>query len=50
MARSQALLQSGAPSVDVAILNVDWGVTASWDDTGLNDAGYSYQVRIKNPS
>ncbi|KAL3482822.1 hypothetical protein BJX62DRAFT_245495 [Aspergillus germanicus] len=43
MARSQALLQSGAPSVDVAILNVKWGVTASWDDTGLNDAGYSYQ-------
>ncbi|KAJ0423291.1 hypothetical protein BJY00DRAFT_321945 [Aspergillus carlsbadensis] len=43
MARSQALLQSGAPSVDVAVLNVDWGVSASWDDPGLNDAGYSYQ-------
>ncbi|KAL2812327.1 hypothetical protein BJX63DRAFT_421888 [Aspergillus granulosus] len=43
MARSQAILQSGSPSVDVAILNMDWGVTATWDDTGLNDAGYSYQ-------
>ena len=44
MAHSQALLQRGSPSVDVAILNLDWGVTASWDDNGLNDAGYSYQV------
>ncbi|KAL4875688.1 hypothetical protein BJY04DRAFT_232294 [Aspergillus karnatakaensis] len=43
LARSQAILQSGSPSVDVAILNLDWGVTASWHDMGLNDAGYSYQ-------
>ncbi|KAL4948111.1 hypothetical protein BDW69DRAFT_203797 [Aspergillus filifer] len=43
MARSQALMQSGSPSVDIAILNLDWGVTATWDDSGLNDAGYSYQ-------
>ncbi|KAL3459661.1 hypothetical protein BJX64DRAFT_301114 [Aspergillus heterothallicus] len=43
MARSQALLQSGRPSVDVAVLNLDWGVTAAWEDVGLNDAGYSYQ-------
>ena len=45
MARAQALLQSGAPSVDFAILNTDWGVEATWADTGLTDAGYSYQVR-----
>ncbi|KAL4925286.1 uncharacterized protein BDV17DRAFT_300448 [Aspergillus undulatus] len=43
LARSQELMQSGLPSVDVAVLNLDWGVTATWDDTGLNDAGYSYQ-------
>ncbi|KAL5342263.1 hypothetical protein BJX70DRAFT_410917 [Aspergillus crustosus] len=43
LARSQAILQSGSPSVDIAILNLDWGVTATWNDTGLNDAGYSYQ-------
>ncbi|RDW78827.1 uncharacterized protein DSM5745_05679 [Aspergillus mulundensis] len=43
MARSQALMQNGSASVDIAILNLDWGVTAAWDDTGLNDAGYSYQ-------
>ncbi|KAL4967875.1 uncharacterized protein BDV14DRAFT_197518 [Aspergillus stella-maris] len=43
MARSQELMQSGSASVDIAILNLDWGVTASWDDAGLNDAGYSYQ-------
>ncbi|KAL2859224.1 hypothetical protein BJX68DRAFT_261671 [Aspergillus pseudodeflectus] len=49
MARSQALLQSGAPPVDVAILNVDWGVTATWNDTGLNDAGYSYQFPTAEP-
>ncbi|KAL2825687.1 hypothetical protein BJY01DRAFT_256192 [Aspergillus pseudoustus] len=43
LARSQALLQSGSPSVDIAVLNLDWGITATWEDTGLNDAGYSYQ-------
>ncbi|KAL4738856.1 hypothetical protein BDV11DRAFT_205589 [Aspergillus similis] len=43
MARSQALMQNGSASVDIAILNLDWGVTATWDDTGLNDGGYSYQ-------
>ncbi|RAH68886.1 uncharacterized protein BO66DRAFT_439892 [Aspergillus aculeatinus CBS 121060] len=43
MARAHSLLQTGSPSVDVAVLNTDWGVTATWDDTGLNDAGYSYQ-------
>ncbi|PYH42961.1 uncharacterized protein BP01DRAFT_403856 [Aspergillus saccharolyticus JOP 1030-1] len=43
MARAHNLLQTGSPSVDVAILNTDWGVTATWDDSGLNDAGYSYQ-------
>ncbi|KAL4805214.1 hypothetical protein BDV18DRAFT_153020 [Aspergillus unguis] len=43
MARAHQTLQSGLPSVDLAILNTEWGVTAAWDDTGLNDAGYSYQ-------
>ncbi|PYI36062.1 hypothetical protein BP00DRAFT_308050, partial [Aspergillus indologenus CBS 114.80] len=43
MARAHNILQTGSPSVDVAILNTDWGVTATWKDTGLNDAGYSYQ-------
>ncbi|KAL4745047.1 hypothetical protein BDW72DRAFT_211802 [Aspergillus terricola var. indicus] len=43
MARSQALMQNGSASVDIAILNLDWGVTATWDDTGLNDGVYSYQ-------
>jgi hypothetical protein len=45
MARAHQILQSGSPSVDLAILNTEWGVTAAWEDTGLNDAGYSYQVR-----
>ncbi|ETS75576.1 hypothetical protein PFICI_12520 [Pestalotiopsis fici W106-1] len=43
LARAQMLLQRSGPSIDVAILNQDAGVTASWDDTSLNDAGYSYQ-------
>ncbi|KAL4797547.1 hypothetical protein BDV19DRAFT_387350 [Aspergillus venezuelensis] len=43
MAKSQELMQSGSASVDIAILNLDWGVTTKWDDAGLNDAGYSFQ-------
>ncbi|KAI8315087.1 hypothetical protein K4K61_002768 [Colletotrichum sp. SAR11_59] len=43
LAFSQKLLQESGASVDVAILNQDWGVTAAWDDSSLNDAGYSYQ-------
>ncbi|KAH0443153.1 secreted protein [Colletotrichum camelliae] len=43
LAFSQKLLQESGPSIDVAILNQDWGVTAAWDDSSLNDAGYSYQ-------
>ncbi|KAF9876852.1 secreted protein [Colletotrichum karsti] len=43
LAHSQKLLQESRPSIDVAILNRDWGVTATWEDTALNDAGYSYQ-------
>ncbi|KAI8308530.1 hypothetical protein K4K59_010053 [Colletotrichum sp. SAR11_240] len=43
LAFSQKLLQESGASIDVAILNQDWGVTAAWDDSGLNDAGYSYQ-------
>lgn len=46
MARAHNVLQMGSPAVDLAILNTDWGVTATWKDTGLNDAGYSYQVRL----
>lgn len=45
MARAHQLLQMGSPSVDIAILNADWGVAATWEDTGLNHAGFSYQVR-----
>ncbi|KAJ6024651.1 hypothetical protein N7540_005448 [Penicillium herquei] len=40
---AQGLLQDSGPAIDVAILNTDWGVTASWGDVGLNDGGYSYQ-------
>ncbi|KAJ5701307.1 hypothetical protein N7488_008855 [Penicillium malachiteum] len=40
---AQGLLQDSGPAIDVAILNSDWGVTASWADSGLNDGGYSYQ-------
>ncbi|KAJ5719718.1 hypothetical protein N7493_007296 [Penicillium malachiteum] len=40
---AQGLLQDSGPAIDVAILNADWGVTASWADAGLNDGGYSYQ-------
>ncbi|CAI6090681.1 unnamed protein product [Clonostachys chloroleuca] len=43
LANAQKLLQESGPSVDIAILNEDWGVTAAWDDTSLNAAGYSYQ-------
>ncbi|KAK1847422.1 secreted protein [Colletotrichum chrysophilum] len=43
LAFSQKLLQESGASIDVAILNQDWGVTAAWDDSNLNDAGYSYQ-------
>ncbi|KAI1628693.1 hypothetical protein EDD37DRAFT_16923 [Exophiala viscosa] len=43
MANAAKLLQDGGPSVDIAILNQDWGVTATWADTSLNDGGYSYQ-------
>ncbi|KAE9580138.1 hypothetical protein CGMCC3_g3845 [Colletotrichum fructicola] len=43
LAFSQKLLQESGASIDVAILNQDWGVTAAWDDSSLNDAGYSYQ-------
>lgn len=43
LANSQMLLQSGQSSVDVAIINMDWGVTATWEDTGVGLAGYSYQ-------
>jgi hypothetical protein len=43
MARGQMLLQQSGPSTDVAILNQAWGVTASWNDSSLNDAGYTYQ-------
>ncbi|VUC32724.1 unnamed protein product [Clonostachys rosea] len=43
LANAQKLLQGGGPSVDIAILNDEWGVTAAWDDTSLNAAGYSYQ-------
>lgn len=43
LAYAQKLLQDGGPSIDVAILNEAWGVSATWSDTSLNDAGYSYQ-------
>lgn len=43
LAFSQKLLQESGASADVAILNQDWGVTAAWGDSNLNDAGYSYQ-------
>lgn len=43
LANAQKILQDGGPSTDVAILNQAWGVTASWSDMSLNDAGYSYQ-------
>ncbi|KAJ0332008.1 hypothetical protein COL922a_011591, partial [Colletotrichum nupharicola] len=43
LAFSQKLLQESGASIDVAILNQDSGVTAAWDDSSLNDAGYSYQ-------
>ncbi|KAI1610524.1 hypothetical protein EDD36DRAFT_467586 [Exophiala viscosa] len=39
MANAAKLLQDGGPSVDIAILNQDWGVTATWADTSLNDGG-----------
>ncbi|KAJ5538025.1 hypothetical protein N7494_007504 [Penicillium frequentans] len=40
---AQGLLQNSGPSIDVAILNADWGIGGSWSDDSLNDAGYSYQ-------
>ena len=43
LAHAMTLLQGGGPSVDIAILNDAWGVTATWSDDSLNDAGYSYQ-------
>lgn len=43
LARAQMLLQQSGSSVDVAILNQAWGVTAKWSDSSLNAAGYSYQ-------
>lgn len=43
LARAQMLMQRSGPSIDAAILNQDPGVTAAWDDTSLNAAGYSYQ-------
>lgn len=43
LAYAQKLLQEGGPSIDVAILNEAWGVAATWSDSSLNDAGYSYQ-------
>lgn len=43
LANAQKILQDGGPSTDIAVLNQDWGVTASWDDASLNDAGFSYQ-------
>ncbi|CAG9996931.1 unnamed protein product [Clonostachys byssicola] len=43
LANAQKLLQESGPSVDIAILNEDWGVTAAWNDPSLNAAGYSYQ-------
>lgn len=42
LANAQKFLQESGPSVDIAILNEDWGATAAWDDTSLNVAGYSY--------
>ncbi|KAL4909501.1 hypothetical protein BDW74DRAFT_187585 [Aspergillus multicolor] len=44
MPQSQALMQNGSASVDIAILNLDWGVTAAWDDAELL-AEYSATVR-----
>ncbi|KAF4466478.1 hypothetical protein FALBO_6661 [Fusarium albosuccineum] len=43
LANSQKLLQESGPSIDIAILNTAWGVTATWEDKSLNDAGFSYQ-------
>lgn len=43
LARAQMLMQRSGPSIDVAVLNQDPGVTATWDDISLNAAGYSYQ-------
>lgn len=43
LAHAMTLLQGGCPSIDLAILNDAWGITATWSDDGLNDAGYSYQ-------
>ncbi|RDW66113.1 hypothetical protein BP6252_09748 [Coleophoma cylindrospora] len=48
LANSQTLLQSGKAAVDLAILNTDEGITATWADLGLDSAGYSYQLPSPN--
>lgn len=44
MARSQLVKQAGSASTDVAVLNTVLDVATYWADSGLNNAGYTYQV------
>ncbi|KAJ5691930.1 hypothetical protein N7462_001353 [Penicillium macrosclerotiorum] len=50
MARAHATLQTGVPSVDLAILKTDWGVTATWEDTGLNNFALKNSKQVSTQS